>query len=96
MSKSSSFDNSKFSHLVDTIIRLGFIFLIVAWTFGWQIKSGGENSFAVKLSEQVIGIAPHIIPSIIDKPIPSDLDGNKTNFEELYNSFRFLSGITPW
>ena len=31
MSKSNSFDNSKFSFLVDTIIRLGFLILIIAW-----------------------------------------------------------------
>ena len=51
--------------------------------FGSQINSVGENSFAVKLSEQVIGIDPQIIPSIIGNPRPSAEDGNNTNFEEL-------------
>ena len=47
------------------------------------MKSGGENSFAVKLSEHEIGIEPQIIPSIIDKPIPSAFEGSNTNLEEL-------------
>ena len=55
----------------------------IALVFGSQIKSCGENSFAVKLSEQVIGIDPQIIPSIMGNPRPSAEDGNNTNFEEL-------------
>ena len=51
------------------------------------MNSGGENSFAVKLSEHVIGIEPHIIASIIGKPRPSALDGNNINFEELFDVF---------
>ena len=62
---------------------------------GSQIKFCGENSFEVKLSEQVIGIDPHIIPSIMGKPNPSALDGKRINFEELYNTFKSLSGTTP-
>jgi predicted PurR-regulated permease PerM len=31
MNQSNSFDNSKFNNLVDTIIRLSFLFLIIAW-----------------------------------------------------------------
>ena len=46
------------------------------------MNSKGENSDAVKLSEHVIGIHPQIIPSIIDKPIPSAFEGNKTNLDE--------------
>ena len=54
-----------------------------------------ENSFAVKLSEQVIGIAPQIIPSISGRPIPSALDGRRTNCVELYKLFNSSSDTYP-
>ena len=63
-----------------------FILFTIDSGLGSQIKSSGENSFAVKLSLQVMGMEPQIIPSIMDKPIPSALDGNKTNFEEKKDS----------
>jgi len=66
--------------------------LTIDRALGSQIKFAGENSFAVKLSEQVIGMDPQIMPSIIDKPIPSFLDGNKTYFDELYN-FIFIEPL---
>ena len=55
---------------------------MIDFAFGSQIKSKGENSLAVKLSEQVIGIVPQIMLSIIGNPIPSAEDGNKTYFDD--------------
>ena len=68
---------------------------IIDFGSGAQIKSRGRNSFAVSLSEHVIGNAPQIIDSIMGKPIPSAFEGRRTNCVELYKLFNSSSDTYP-
>ena len=67
MSKSSSFDNTKFGFLVDTLIRVGFLILIVAWCLNILTPFSGVIIWGVILAMALYPIHQKISSKLKNK-----------------------------